>query len=43
MNGVDLLVTALALIALLTVCLYTAWRRDDRERRMQRLRERGLA
>ena len=42
-NGVDLLITAGALILLLAIALLTAWRRDDQARRLERLKQRGLA
>lgn len=41
-DGVDMLITCLALIALLIIGLYVSWRREDRERRAQRLWERSM-
>lgn len=39
-TGLDVLITVAGLIVLLAVGLYVAWRAEDRERRLERLRER---
>lgn len=39
-NGLDVLITVAVLIVLLAGSLLAAWRRDDRERRIERLEHR---
>lgn len=41
-NGVDVLIVVSVLVLLFAVTTYMAWRRDDRDRRQERLVHRNL-
>ncbi len=43
MNGIDLLLIVLAVALVATTERYLVWLRDDRRRRLRRLRERRLS